>query len=127
MKKRITTTILILAFISFLYACCSPEPTLAYITIKNMDNELVKDAQVIIYGSPTSNTSKKVKLKDTMATDISGVAVFDLSDYYKRGQSGVAILDIEANLTQPNGNQLTGTGIMKIVEEEINKVIVYIQ
>lgn len=127
MKKIISLSVYLGVLSILLIACKDPEPTLAHITVKNSDNEVVPGVTVILFGSPSSNTTKEVALKDTVKTDIFGIASFDLSEYYKRGQAGVAVLDIEATLKIAGSNDLQGSGVIKIKEEETNKEVVFIQ
>ncbi|SFT85791.1 hypothetical protein SAMN05216474_2768 [Lishizhenia tianjinensis] len=123
------TNILILLFSSLLIACSKKEPTLADITVKNTANEVVPGVRVILYGESTETPNKDgdVVLKDTATTDIFGVAHFDYTENFKRGQAGFAVLNIDAEVTDANGTTFSGTGTLKIEEETLNKETVFIQ
>ena len=87
----------------------------------------VKDATVVLFGTPTGNpvgtdTPGFVNLKDTNYTNSSGLASFNLNEVFQLGQAGVAILDIKAYKL----NRL-GTGIIKIEPEATNEETVIIQ
>lgn len=49
----------------------------------------------------------------TTSTNASGQATYNFNDCYKEGSAGFAVLDIDASK-----GSLTGTGIVKVVEEE---------
>ncbi|MDX1444798.1 hypothetical protein [Lishizhenia sp.] len=127
MKRKHQFTLLLSLF--FLFSCGDKEPTFADITVKDSDNQVVPGVRVIIYGSSTETPNKDgdVVLRDTLTTDTFGVASFDFTENFKLGQAGFAVLDIAAEVTDANSNVLKGTGIIKIVEEEVNKEVVYIQ
>jgi hypothetical protein len=108
-------------------SCRKKKDTLANIYIRDEMDNPVEDATVILYGTPTGNpvgtdTPGLVNLRDTVQTNSSGLAVFNLSEVYQSGQAGVAILDIKAYKL----NRL-GEGIIKIEPETINEQTVFIQ
>ena len=87
----------------------------------------VEDATVILYGTSTGdpiggNGSGFGNFKDTVLTNTSGLAVFNLSELYQSGQAGVAILDIKAYKL----NRL-GEGLITIKPETTSEQTVIIQ
>ena len=89
----------------------------------------VEDATVVLFGTSTGNGIPVGSdqpgfgnFKDTVLTNTSGLAVFNLSELYQSGQAGVAILDIKAFTI----NRL-GTGLIKIEPETTSEQTVIIQ
>ncbi len=102
--------------------CRKKEDTIAIIHVKNIANQPVSGAQVVLYGKSTTNQPANVVLYDTTQTNSDGEAVFNFNDVYQLGQAGVAILNIEATL-----NTAIGAGIIKIEEETTSEETVFIQ
>jgi len=108
-------------------SCRKKKDTIANIYVRDEIGNPVKDATVILFGTATGNpvgTNQPglVNLRDTIFTNSSGLASFNLSDVYQLGQAGVAILDIKAYKL----NRM-GTGIIKIEPETVNEQSVNIQ
>ena len=80
----------------------------------------MSNATVHLYPVPTSGGA--VIIDETAQTGADGVAEFNFSEYFEPGQTGLLVLDID--VTGPGG--LTGSGIMKIREEEVNEETVVI-
>lgn len=111
---RALTGALALAFI--LPACQKNKPTKALITVQLEDGTKVADALVKLYADPAYPLGDPSRLNKELKTDGGGLAVFDYSEFYKKGQSGFAVLDILCTY-----DTLVGQGIIKIEEEKDNK------
>jgi len=87
--------LLIVFFIS--NSCYKPKSTIATITVlNNSNNAPVSGATVrLFYDDPTGVNTSLVDEQNT--TSDAGVVNFDFSTYYKDGQAGFAVLDIEVN------------------------------
>ena len=87
--------LLIVFFIS--NSCYKPKSTIATITVlNNSNNAPVSGATVrLFYDDPTGVNTSLVDEQNT--TSDQGVVNFDFSSYYKDGQAGFAVLDIEVN------------------------------
>jgi hypothetical protein len=127
--KIINNQILLFAFISVgliglvvSSGCRKKKDTIAIIHVKNVANQPVSGARVILYGKSTINQPVKVALYDTTQTDSEGKAVFNYNDVYQLGQAGVAILNIKATY-----NSLVGEGIIKVEEETTSEETVFLQ
>ena len=127
--KIINNQILLFAFISVgliglvvSSGCRKKKDTIAIIHVKNVANQPVSGARVILYGKSTINQPVKVTLYDTTQTDSEGKAVFNYNDVYQLGQAGVAILNIKATY-----NSLVGEGIIKVEEETTSEETVFLQ
>lgn len=127
MKKSLKTLSLFALMGISLMACREEEPTIANITVKDVDNKVIPGVTVILYGESTETPPKPVTRVDTAITDIFGVAAFDYTEDFQLGQAGFAVLNIDAKVTDQSGNTLSGTGTIKIEEEKINEEVVYIQ
>ena len=87
--------LLIVFFIS--NSCYKPKSTIATITVlNNSNNAPVSGATVrLFYDDPTGVNTSLVDVQNTTSDE--GVVNFDFSSYYKDGQAGFAVLDIEVN------------------------------
>ena len=107
---------MVLAVVAVLFpACNKKEPTKATITVKMEDGTVVQGALVKLYADPAYPLADPHRLDMETTTDAAGQAAFDYSDFYKKGQSGFAVLDILCTY-----DTLVGEGIIKIEEEEHN-------
>ena len=88
-------TLLAILFIS--HSCYKPKCTIATITVLNdSNNSPVSGATVrLFYDDPTGVNTSIINEQNTTSDE--GVVNFDFSDYYKDGQAGFAVLDIEVN------------------------------
>jgi hypothetical protein len=102
--------------------CRKKKDTIAIITVKDIANQNVSGAQVVLYGKSTTNQPANVVLYDTTTTNTSGEAKFNFNDVYQLGQAGVAVLNIEAT-----ASGLSGEGIIKVEQETTSEETVYIQ
>lgn len=96
--------------------CNKPKPTKALITVQLEDGTKVADAAVKLYADPAYPLGDPSRLDMEKRTDGGGLAEFDYSDFYKKGQSGFAVLDILCTY-----DTLVGKGIIKIEEEKDNR------
>jgi len=120
--------LLLFIFLSVVGVGCYKElPTVANIHVVRIDesgNEIpVNNAEVRLYsyGSGQGGGFSTPRFDITQNTTANGQTTFNFTEYYKPGQSGFAVLDIEVI----KGN-LHGEDLIEIVEMEINekKVIV---
>ena len=118
MKATRTLQILFLAVgtaaTSLFLSCNKEEPTLATIYVIDAAGDPVSGATVRIYGSPNT-----IALDTTVTTDATGKVSVDYSEFYKMGQAGFAVLDVEAYK-----GALYGVGIIKVAEQEETEVTV---
>ena len=113
---------------STLVGCNKKEDTIAKIYVRDANNDVVSGVKVIIYGESTEPGKQgKVNIADTTTSNSAGEAIFNLNYMYQAGQAGVAVLNLSANKPVPGGSSLTGSGIIKVVEELTNEETVFIQ
>ena len=88
-------TLLAMLFIS--HSCYKPKSTIATITVLNdSNNSPVSGATVrLFYDDPAGINTSIINEQNTTSDE--GVVNFDFSEYYKDGQAGFAVLDIEVN------------------------------
>ena len=88
-------TLLAILFIS--HSCYKPKSTIATITVLNdSNNSPVSGATVrLFYDDPAGINTSIINEQNTTSDE--GVVNFDFSDYYKDGQAGFAVLDVEVN------------------------------
>ena len=88
-------TLLAILFIS--HSCYKPKSTIATITVLNdSDNSPVSGATVRLFYDDTTGINTSI-INEQNTTSDEGVVNFDFSEYYKDGQAGFAVLDIEVN------------------------------
>ncbi len=105
-----------------MFAACNKEkPTTAVIIVKHADGTTVADAYVKLFANPPLPLADQTRLNKEGYTDGSGRATFDYSEFYVKGQSGFAVLDILCSK-----DSLIGEGIIKILEEENNEEVVFL-
>ncbi|MFN3917467.1 MAG: hypothetical protein ACK4K0_06970 [Flavobacteriales bacterium] len=106
------------ALLFTLSSCYRKKDTIAVVTVmSDATNQPVGGAEVRLhYAGSADPDNKRIDVKAT--TDASGRATFNFNDFYKSGQAGFAVLDIEV------GNQVVG--IIKIEEEKTTEQTVEI-
>ena len=87
----------LLAILFISHSCYKPKSTIATITVLNdSNNSPVSGATVrLFYDDPTGVNTSIINEQNTTSDE--GVVNFDFSEYYKDGQAGFAVLDIEVN------------------------------
>jgi hypothetical protein len=117
-------------FLSFLVigsllmtSCRKKKDTIANIRVTGTNGQPVEQCMVVLYApQTTSGQAQLITVNDTSYTNADGFATFNFNDIYQLGQTGVAILNIDAK----KGN-LVGQGIIKIESEVVNEENVIIQ
>lgn len=124
MKRKIIIPVLAASIMLAFSSCEKEKETIATITIKSNNGDIIPGCQVRLYaiGSPDVPQISEIRFDTTAFTNGSGKVSFNFSEYYKAGQAGFAVLDIEASK-----GSLYGTGIIKIEEEETNEELVTVE
>jgi hypothetical protein len=117
--RALTGAMVLALFVIALPACNKQKPTKASITVQLEDGTLVPDALVKLYADPAFPLGDPTRLDKEGSTDGGGLVVFDYSEFYKKGQSGFAVLDIICTW-----DTLVGEGIIKIEEEQDNREVI---
>ena len=102
-------------------SCIKEDATIAVITVKDTNNVVVENAQVILYGNPQPPLGSLERF-DTAYTDQNGQAMFDYTDLFQLGQSGFAILDVRAQK-----GILEGFGSIHVKEQETSQETIIIE
>ena len=107
-------------------SCVKIKPTIAVIYVRYPDGSLSVGTDVRLYGQPvsasTSNATQALRIDLLKKTDSEGKAYFDLSEFYQAGQTGMAILNVDAQ----NGGAVS-TGYIQIIEQESNEETFFLQ
>jgi hypothetical protein len=120
--RRVLLNALVVALLAPLLPACNKEkPTKVVIIVKTAEGATVADAYVRLFANPPLPLGDQTRLNKEGYTDGSGKATFDYSDFYEKGQSGFAVLDIYSSK-----DTLVGEGIIKILEEETNEETVFL-
>lgn len=113
--KLFLVSSLVLAFVAT--SCYKKKDTIAKVTVTDASGSVVGGADVRLYYE--GNNAPRENLDQTVSTDGSGVATFNYNEFYKAGQAGFAILDIDVN-------GITKVGIIRIEEETTSEATVTI-
>jgi len=115
---------LFVALMTGFAGCNEIEDTVAVVYVQNSLGAPVQGAEVRLYavGSGTQNYIGELRFDTTQVTNAAGSVSFNFSEYYKQGQAGFAVLDIQATK-----GSLTGIGIIKIEEELTNEQTVIME
>jgi hypothetical protein len=103
-------------------ACYKVQPTTLEVTIKDSAGNVVPNASVSVGGESTVSPSPDLEAVYESETNSNGVVLFDLNNIYQPGQSGVAILKINAEK-----NDKTGSAIIELSKESNNQVDIVIE
>ncbi|MFY8136475.1 MAG: hypothetical protein ACOVMR_00125 [Flavobacteriales bacterium] len=106
-----------------LSSCKKDEETIATVLVLDNTGKPVPGVSVRLFGEPSEPCETCVIRFDTLAvTNGTGKVTFDFSDFYKSGQAGFAVLNIEATK-----GSLFGEGIIKIEEEKTTEESITIE
>lgn len=126
--KRHSTLILFASCLalslSFVLAGCKKDKeTIATVKVVNEDGDPIPGATVRLYSVPSEDEPRPNELRfdTTQVTNGTGLVTFDFSEFYKKGQAGFVVLDIEAYK-----GSLNGDGIIKIEEETTTEEVIEI-
>lgn len=108
--------------IFLLTSCYKQKDTGLAVYVKDINGYTIEGASVHLYGEPTSSAGNLLLIDLTKTTDKNGTAYFDLNSYYKSGQTGVAVLKIDAAYMNK-----VGSATITIEQETINSKDVVIQ
>lgn len=110
----------VLMLLIFISSCYKVQNTTATIIITDNDGTVLPGVSVHVFPNPTEPSDPPAELDqsldETKITDNSGRVYFDYTDYYKRGQVGLFVLNIEAT----SGDTITVPGIIKVTEQTDN-------
>lgn len=121
-KRIVLFTFVALIGVVFTTGCRKKKDTIAIIYVRDVANQLVPGAQVIVYGESTTGQQANVTVYDTTITNSAGEAKFNFNEEYQLGQAGVVVLNVKAYK-----DGATGTGIIKVEQETTSEETVFIQ
>jgi hypothetical protein len=104
--------------------CEKDKETIATILVVNDEGDPVPSATVRLFSNPSpgSTNNNALRFDTTGMTNGTGKLTINFTEFYKKGQAGFAVLDIEVT----KGN-LAGTGIIKIEEETTTEEAVTVE
>lgn len=104
-------------------SCNKKKDTIGKVYVYDENKNAMSGVTVIIKAEPSeSSVGKEIIEPDTAITNATGEAIFNFNELYQLGQAGVAVLNIYASK-----DQLSGEGIIQIVEEETAETDVVIK
>ena len=111
--------LLLIAFSS----CFKSKQTTLNVQVRTSSGAAVVGANVTVKGVPPENSDGNALLIDYQeATNSNGIAFFNLEDIYNPGQSGAAIVEVNAQKSGLNAEE-----IVDLVEEIENRVDLVLQ
>ncbi len=104
--------------------CKKDKDTIATVLVVNNTGAPVPGATVRLFAVPSVSPPppNALRFDTTQVTNGTGKVTFNFSSFYKKGQAGFVVLNIEAYK-----GLLSGDGIIKIAEEETNEEKVLIE
>jgi hypothetical protein len=101
-------------------SCYKVKSTHATIIVTDKNGNVLPGTSIRVFPSPTQPPDPPAELNqsldETKIADGNGRVFFDYSEYYKRGQVGLFVLNIEAT----SGDTLMVPGIIKVTEQADN-------
>ena len=123
-KKTWFGLLLMLIFIS---SCYKVSNTTATITVTDNNGNNVPGALVHVFPSPSQPSDPPSELNkdldETKTTDNKGQVFFDYTEYYKDGQVGLFVLDIEVNYQGPD-SIITVLSVIKVEPQVDNQKVI---
>ena len=113
-SKFIGILLLFLLFIS-ISSCYKKKDTISIIKVLNNNERPVVGAEVRLFYEQDGAPTNLIDLKNITSSD--GSATFNFNDFYKEGQGGFAVLDIEVDGEYK--------GIIMVQEMVTNKKTIY--
>ena len=121
-SKKLFSLWLFFIIFSFLSGCYKKKDTVLQVIVRNETGGVVDGAQVRVFGEPTILQENVLNINELEYSNNLGVATFNMNKFYKSGQTGVAVLKIEAqHLGKVGSNHVT------VIEEETVTQTVYLQ
>ena len=120
-RRVLTTALILAAAVPFMASCNKQKPTTAVISVRYLDGTPASEDYVRLFANPPVPLGDQTRLNKEGFTNGSGQITFDYTDFYEKGQSGFAIMDIESSK-----DGLVGKGLIKIEEEKANEETVYL-
>jgi|SRR5690554_5502148 len=122
MKSRFIALFTLMLAIALFTACNKEKDTIAEVKVVTPNGTAIAGAKVRMYGQSTTQNVDvgDIRIDREGYTAGNGTVKFDFTDLYVKGQSGFAILDVDIEKAYPD-SIVTMSGIMKIVEEEVNR------
>jgi len=121
-KKLSLGSCIFFLFFLILPSCYKQKDTGLAVYVKDTSGNIIEGASVHLYGEPTITGGNLLLIDLTKSTDKNGTSFFNLNNYYKSGQTGVAVLKIDAAYANK-----VGSTTITIEQETINSKEVVIQ
>jgi hypothetical protein len=122
MNFRFAKNIFGLLMLVFITASCyKVSNSTATVTVVDKKDKEISGATVHVFpvtSEPEDSLTVNEDLNETKVTDNNGQVFFDYTEYYKRGQTGLFVLNMEVTYVLPD-TTITVLGILK-VEEQID-------
>lgn len=93
LKTVLALTIVVLSVVS-LSSCKDKEPSFAKVYVRSSSNELLSDVQVVLIADKDKNESDS-EYVDTLITNSSGYAEFNIGKYYEQTDKSVKIANFD--------------------------------
>lgn len=135
--RYLVSMALVLGLAVIFNSCNKERETTAIIHVLDIDDSPVEGAVVTMYADATDPTQTVragfERSSNQETTNNRGKVIFNLTDMYEQGASGLAVLNVYATYFTLNDTDATdtlhyfGDGVIKIVEEQANEldVIIY--
>lgn len=121
---KLFTLLVAISTLAVLSGCKKDPDTIATVIVLNEDGMVVPGATVRLFSNPSESPPppNELRFDTTAVTNGTGKVTFNFTEFYKKGQAGFAVLDIEVT----KGN-LFGSGIIKIEEKTTTEEAITIE
>ena len=114
--SKFVVIVAILALFTAISSCYKKKDTISIITVVDSNESPVVGANVRLFYEDSTNSASLIDIENQTTED--GSAIFTFNEFYKEGQGGFAVLDIEVD-----GDF---KGVVMIEEMVTNKKTVYL-
>jgi hypothetical protein len=112
-----------LALVFIMASCYKISNSTATVTVVDKQAKAVSGATVHVFpvsSAPGDSLTLNETLNQTKITDNHGQVFFDYTEYYKGGQSGLFVLNMEVSYVLPD-TTITVLSVLKVEEQVDNK------
>jgi hypothetical protein len=121
--KSVKNIVGFLALVFIMASCYKVSNSTATVTVVDKQSKTVTGASVHVFpvsSTPDDSLTINETLDETKVTDNHGQVFFDYTDYYKRGQTGLFVLNMEVTYILPD-TTITVISVLKVEEQKDNQ------
>ena len=121
--KSVKNIVGFLALVFIMASCYKISNSTATVTVVDKQSKAVNGASVHVFpvsSTPDDSLTINETLNETKVTDNHGQVFFDYTEYYKGGQTGLFVLNMEITYVLPD-TTITVISVLKVEEQKDNQ------